>query len=153
MQALELKIPPLALVLLFAVLMALITWLTPELELSHRLRIGNAACLTGLGFGFALAGVASFRRAQTTVNPLAPESSSSLVKSGVYRYSRNPMYVGFLLWLLAWGIYLSNGWALLVALAFIPYMNRFQIVPEEKALQNLFGEEYSHYCKQVRRWL
>lgn len=149
---LELKIPPLALVLIFATLMALVAWITPQLGLPDWMHRLNTAYLSTLGFVIALAGVISFRRAKTTVNPLKPDSSSSLVNTGIYRYSRNPMYVGFLFWLLAWGIYLDNGWAVFLALGFIPYMNRFQIAPEENALQQLFGAAFTEYCKRVPRW-
>ena len=153
MSALELKIPPLALVPLFGLLMFALAWFTPELGIPAHWRFWNTGLLAVLGFAVALAGVISFRLARTTVNPLNPHASSSLVIKGVYRYSRNPMYVGFLCWILAWGVYLDNPLALLLGLAFIPYMNRFQIMPEEKALTNLFGYEYRTYCKQVRRWL
>ena len=153
MSALELKIPPLALVPLFAFLMLALAWFTPEVGIPAPWRIWNAVILVLLGFIIALAGVISFRLARTTVNPLNPHSSSSLVIKGIYRYSRNPMYVGFLCWILAWGVYLDNLVALVLGLTFIPYMNRFQILPEEKALTHLFGEEYRTYCKQVRRWL
>ena len=112
-----------------------------------------AASLAVLGVAVAIAGVASFRRAQTTVNPLKPESTSSLVVSGVYRVSRNPMYVGMLLVLLGWGVLLSNVLALPIVPGFVLYMNRFQIGPEETVLAELFGEEYATYRSRVRRWL
>ena len=153
MSALELKIPPLALVPLFGLFMLVVAGFTPELGIPTPWRIWNALILALMGFAIALAGVISFRLARTTVNPLSPHTSSSLVIKGIYRYSRNPMYVGFLCWILAGGVYLDNPVALLLALVFIPYMNRFQIIPEEKALTNLFGEDYRTYCKQVRRWL
>jgi protein-S-isoprenylcysteine O-methyltransferase Ste14 len=108
----------------------------------------------------ALAGIAlrarvtSFRRAQTTVDPTRPAKASALVVGGVYRLSRNPMYLGFLLLLLAWGVYLSHLPSLLLApLAFVLYLNRFQITPEERALESLFGDEYRAYKREVRRWL
>jgi protein-S-isoprenylcysteine O-methyltransferase Ste14 len=102
---------------------------------------------------FALAGVVAFRQAHTTVDPRTPEASTSLVRSGVYRYSRNPMYVGFALWLLAWAVYLDSGWSLLGVAAFVIYMNRFQIAPEERALREQFGDEFRQYEQQVGRWL
>lgn len=153
MQALELKIPPLALVVIFGALMGLAAWLSPPLNLPTWMIMLNTGALALLGCVVALAGVISFRRAKTTVNPLQPDASSSLVSTGIYRYSRNPMYVGFLCWLLAWGVFLNSGLALLLALGFIPYMNRFQIVPEEQALQQLFGDSFTQYRKHVRRWL
>lgn len=153
MSALELKIPPLLLAFLFGVLMAGLAWTTPDLGIPLPWRLWNAGILAVLGFAIALAGVISFRRARTTVNPLNPNTSSTLVNSGIYQYSRNPMYVGFMCWIVAWGIFLDSPFALLLAMAFVPYMNRFQIQPEEQALTRLFGPDYLNYCKQVRRWV
>src|SRR5688572_18501995 len=112
-----------------------------------------AVSLAILGVAVAIAGVVSFRRAQTTVNPLKPESTSSLVVSGVYRFSRNPMYVGMLLVLLGWAVLLSNVLALAIVPAFVLYMNRFQIGPEETVLARMFGGEYETYRSRVRRWI
>jgi protein-S-isoprenylcysteine O-methyltransferase Ste14 len=98
-------------------------------------------------------GVASFKRAKTTINPMKPESSSSLVISGIYKLSRNPMYLGFLLVLVGWAVLLSNALAFVFVPAFIFYMNRFQIDPEEKALAGKFGQEFLDYKSRVRRWL
>jgi protein-S-isoprenylcysteine O-methyltransferase Ste14 len=98
-------------------------------------------------------GAASFRRARTTVNPLKPESASSLVASGVYRVSRNPMYVGLCLVLLGWAVMLSNVLAYAIVPVFVLYMNRFQIGPEEAALERVFGADYVAYRARVRRWL
>lgn len=109
--------------------------------------------LIGAGLLFVLAGGISFRRARTTVNPLKPEAASALVTSGIYRYTRNPMYVGFALWLLAWGLYLASPLVLLGVLGFVLYMNRLQIAPEERALGRLFGADFAAYRQRVRRWL
>jgi protein-S-isoprenylcysteine O-methyltransferase Ste14 len=98
-------------------------------------------------------GIASFSRAGTTVNPMKPDSASSLVVSGIYTLTRNPMYLGFLLVLLGWASYLSNLLSFLFLPAFIWYMDRFQIYPEERALASLFGEEFASYKSRVRRWL
>jgi len=102
---------------------------------------------------FGLGGVAAFRSAGTTVNPLDPGRSTRLVVSGVYRYSRNPMYVALLLLLFAWGIRLSNPYAMLTAWLFIPWMNRFQVIPEERAMLSLFGQDFVRYAQRVRRWI
>jgi protein-S-isoprenylcysteine O-methyltransferase Ste14 len=84
---------------------------------------------------------------------LKPEATSSLVTSGVYRFTRNPMYVGLALVLLAWAVFLSSAWTMLGPLTFILYMTRFQIMPEEKVLSGMFGAAYSAYQAKVRRWL
>lgn len=87
------------------------------------------------------------------MNPIKPMATSSLVTSGVFRLTRNPMYLSLLLYLLAWAAYLSNVLALLFAPVFMLYINEFQIKPEERALSSLFGPEYAAYKERVRRWL
>jgi protein-S-isoprenylcysteine O-methyltransferase Ste14 len=104
MQASELKVPPLALVLLFAVMMWLLSASASSLALALPWRILVALILWSAGFAIALAGLFEFRRAKTTVNPLTPEAASAIVTSGIYRYSRNPMYGGLLLALIGWGV-------------------------------------------------
>lgn len=155
MSALELKIPPVAVTLLFASLMWGLARSTPSLgfTLPGGLR---PTVLTLFATAAAVAGMAAvhaFRRARTTVNPLRPQGCTTLVTSGVFRYSRNPMYLALLLALLGWGLYLANPLAVLLALAFIPWMNRFQIQPEERVLQRAFGQAFADYRQQVRRWL
>jgi protein-S-isoprenylcysteine O-methyltransferase Ste14 len=153
MRALELKVPPLAVVLITAAIMWLASKAAPAagfvVPARSLLSIGTAL----VGAVVSIAGVVSFRRAGTTVNPLTPSASSSLVNSGIYAVSRNPMYLGFLLLLLAWVLYLSNAIALICIPAFIGYMNRFQIAPEERALQSRFGPEFAAYANRVRRWI
>jgi len=150
---LELKVPPPVVALLMAGLGWLASWAVPALGfvLPHRDAIAIALFLTGVCV--ALLGVASFRQARTTVNPLKPEKSSALVMSGIYRYTRNPMYLGLLLALLGWAFFLSNALAFLFLPAFILYMNRFQIAPEERVLASMFGQEFTAYLSKVRRWL
>jgi len=88
------------------------------------------------------------------VNPTKPSDASSLVVQGIYRVSRNPMYLGVLLLLIAWGIYLEHLIVVFVLpAAFVIYMNKFQIEPEEQALQKLFGDDFASYKKKVRRWI
>lgn len=153
MHALELKIPPPVAAVLTAGAMWGISSVAPLLEMPSSMRRSAALALALAGAAFSLAGVISFRRARTTVNPTKPEKTSSLVCSGVYRVTRNPMYLGLLLVLVAWAVFLSSGWALLGPLAFMLYIDRFQIAPEERALSALFGPTYAVYKSQVRRWL
>lgn len=153
MRGLELKVPPVAVTLIAAGLMwAAARWLAfAAFAMPGRLPV--AVCLAAAGGAIALLGVASFRRAKTTTNPLKPQTASALVSSGMYRYSRNPMYVGFLLFLLAWLVYLSNPVAAVLIPGYVVYMNRFQIIPEERFLESLFGQAYADYRNQVRRWI
>ncbi|MCC5452382.1 isoprenylcysteine carboxylmethyltransferase family protein [Rheinheimera sp. UJ51] len=153
MQALELKIPPLILVLLFALAMWVIVPLTPPWLRWHTLSVFLVAGFVSAGIVVALMGVLAFLRADTTVDPRVPQQSSSLVIRGIYRYSRNPIYLGFLLLLMAWGCYLQSALALLLLPVFVLYMNRFQIIPEERHLQQKFGADYQAYLTQVRRWM
>lgn len=153
MQTLELKIPPLAQVLIIGGLMGLVAAVSRDFLLPLAIRWWGALLLLVPGVFLTLAGVWRFRRNGTTLNPLRPDTASSLVTSGVYRISRNPMYAGFLLCLCGWGCYLGNRYALLGPVIFVLYMNRFQILPEERALERLFGAEYDAYRRLVRRWL
>ena len=152
MHTLELRIPPLALVLIAACAMALIAYCVP-VGLAIPAPALFACVFAFTGAVIAIAGVVAFRRHKTTVNPFTPECSSSLVASGIYRYTRNPMYLGFLLLLVGWAALLSNLVALALLPAFIAYMNRFQIQPEERALQQHFGAEFQAYMHRVRRWV
>jgi protein-S-isoprenylcysteine O-methyltransferase Ste14 len=153
MQALELKIPPLALVLLFAVMMWLLSASVPAFAMTVPWRTPAALLFLSTGFAIALAGVLEFRRAKTTVNPLTPEAASVMVTSGIYRYTRNPMYLGLLFMLFGWAVWLSHLLPLALLPLFVLYMNRFQIEPEERALSAKFGKHFSDYGRAVRRWM
>jgi protein-S-isoprenylcysteine O-methyltransferase Ste14 len=153
MRALELKIPPPIVALLIAAAMWGVSLATAVTPITADIRLVATIAIAITGVAMAIAGVASFRRARTTVHPLRPETTSSLVTSGVYRFTRNPMYVGLALVLLAWAVFLSSAWSLLGPLIFILYMTRFQIVPEERVLSGIFGTRYSEYQAKVRRWL
>jgi len=153
MSALELKIPPVLLTVLFALLMWLISRLTPPIPIFPELKILFLLFFFGMGAYVGLAGVALFKRTNTTVNPLTPGASSSLVVSGIFRRTRNPMYLALFLALIAWGLLLANLFSIILAAGFVLYMNRFQIQPEERALEDIFGAEFIDYKKQVRRWI
>jgi len=152
-SALELKIPPVGTALLFALLMWLAARHTPAWAWPQTWRLALAMPLLLAAAAVGLAGVRAFHRARTTVNPLNPAAASALVTDGIFRYSRNPMYLALLLALLAWGLALSNLPALALACGFVPWLNRFQIVPEERALERAFGAEFDAYRARVRRWL
>lgn len=112
-----------------------------------------AAGFVAVGLIIALLGVVSFHLARTTVNPLRPDAASHLVTSGIYRWTRNPMYLGMLLVLLGCAFFLANLLCVVLATAFVPLMNRLQIVPEERTLAALFGSAFADYKASVRRWL
>ena len=154
MSALELKIPPpLVAAAVAGGRYAAASLLLPVLALPPGLRVGAALALAGVGAGFDLAGLLAFRKAKTTVNPLTPSKSATVVTTGVYRLTRNPMYLGLALMLLGLAVYLASVWALFGPLVFAAYITRFQIVPEERVLTARFGAAFSTYCARVRRWL
>jgi protein-S-isoprenylcysteine O-methyltransferase Ste14 len=150
---LELKIPPAAIVLVTALLMWVLSRWLPFGIFVVPGRIVLAIIIAGMGGSTIALAVVAFRRANTTVNPTKPGSTSYLVRSSVYNRTRNPMYVGFLLILFAWAIFLASAPALLLIPVFIIYMNFFQIRPEERALAARFGREFESYTAQVRRWI
>lgn len=153
MSWLEHRIPPPVVGIVIAALMA---WAAggAHWHLPTGVNGLSVALLVALGLSFDLAGLLAFRASRTTVNPMKPERASSLVTRGVYRITRNPMYVGMACLLLAWGLYLAHWPALLAGpLAYVLYLNRFQIAPEERVLLGLFGDEYRAYMARVRRWL
>lgn len=153
MPNLELKIPPPLVAILVGSAMWGVSLMAPGIEAPAALRTAVVVALVLIGAGFELSGILAFRRAKTTVNPLRPDTSSRLVSSGVYRLTRNPMYVGLVFMLLAWATYLSSVWALLGLPVFVLYLTRFQIKPEERALTTRFGSDYLDYQARVRRWL
>jgi protein-S-isoprenylcysteine O-methyltransferase Ste14 len=152
MQWLEHRIPPPVVGLIAAVLMWWATGATGP-HWPGGLQGAAVALLLGGGLSLDLAGLLAFRASRTTVNPMRPQRASSLVSGGVYRITRNPMYVGMACLLMAWAMVLSSVWALWGPVAYVLYLNRFQIGPEERILLGLFGEEYRAYMGRVRRWL
>lgn len=152
-NALELKVPPVPLAMIFGGAMWLASVRLPAFALALPEHLAVACILGGLGVICALAGIVAFRHAMTTFNPMQPGAAAVLVTSGVYRLSRNPMYVGLLFALGGWAVFLSHALGFLFLPAFVAYMNRFQIAPEEKALSSKFGEDFVAYQRSVRRWL
>ncbi len=152
-SSLELRVPPVAVASIAALCMWMLARWTPGLEWGGHWRLGTAVLLLAAGIVVAVAGVLEFRRARTTVNPTTPQAASSMVRSGIYRHTRNPMYLGMLLVLAAWAVWLANPAAAAVLPAFLLYINRFQIEPEERILARLFADEFDAYRRSVRRWL
>ena len=153
MQWLELKIPPLLVWLLFAGAMRVVAYGAPSLSFAVPGSTALALALVALGGAVAFAGVITFRHKRTTVNPLTPSAATFVVSSGIYGVSRNPMYLGLLLALAGWALYLSHAGAALLLPAFVAYMTQHQIKPEERALLAKFGSEFAQYMSRVRRWL
>ncbi len=149
----ELRVPPVVVMTIAAGLMGLGSTLLPALGFVVPGRSVVTSLLVATGVFFGLAGVVTFRRATTTVDPTRPDSASTLVTNGIYRTTRNPMYLGMLLILLGWAVWLAHPFSFLLLPLFVVYMNRFQIKPEERALRAKFGEAFNAYARAVRRWL
>jgi protein-S-isoprenylcysteine O-methyltransferase Ste14 len=150
-KLLELKFPPVAVLLVIALLMGLSVGIGPQLHWLHQRGIGVGLILGGVLVG--VLGVVTFRRAHTTVDPRFPQKTTALVTSGIYRVTRNPMYLGMLLALAGWACWLGQILPYLALPIFVIYINRWQIAPEERALEQIFRQEFMLYRARVRRWL
>jgi protein-S-isoprenylcysteine O-methyltransferase Ste14 len=153
MRALELKVPPPVVALLIAVAMWFMSSTSEPNATSLSARIAWGVGLACIGQAISIAGMIAFRRARTTINPLKPSAASALVESGVFRFTRNPMYLGLLLSLAGWAAYLGNALPLIGLPLFAWYITRFQIKPEERALASMFGAKFTEYTGRVRRWI
>jgi protein-S-isoprenylcysteine O-methyltransferase Ste14 len=153
MHALEHRIPPPVVALLIAMAMWGVAQGLPALQVPGILRFGLANTLFAVGIILAALGIRALRQARTTINPVQPELAAAIVTSGVYRYTRNPMYVGLAGVLTGWAAFLAVPWTLFGPVVFVLFITRFQIIPEENALGLKFSLEYGAYKNKVRRWL
>ncbi|WP_261903966.1 methyltransferase family protein [Vibrio fortis] len=153
MKFLELKIPPLA---LFVVILLLSYWLANSLTFASfpfpYSRVISALGILVSGI-IGVSAVWEFKKRKTTVNPIKVDNASLVVDSGIFGYSRNPMYLALFILIFCFGYYLQNLLSVSLSFLFVIYMNRFQIFPEERALESLFGTEYVDYKQKVRRWI
>lgn len=153
MRQLERKIPPLALCAVIALAIAAAGSFAPSANAPFPGHRFVAVALVPLGVAIVTAGVVQFRRAKTSVNPMDPSRASSVVASGVFTFSRNPMYLGMALVLLGISAWHSTLPGYVLVSLFCPYMTHFQIKPEERVLLARFGDEFSAYICRVRRWI
>ena len=149
------KIPPPIVAIVTALLIWVIAMVDPLglFNLPIGMQVWGSVMIALTGIATMLTGVFAFRKSETTINPLKPEQASSLVLTGIYQKTRNPMYLGMLLILSAWAIFLGSTIAFMWLPLFVLFMTKFQILPEEMVLQKLFGQEYSDYLLSVRRWI
>lgn len=147
------RIPPPAVAMVTGVAMAGAAWLLPTSDIAPLLRYGITGVLLLLSGLFGAPAFAAFARAGTTINQVRIEKASALVTGGIYRVTRNPMYVALTGLLLALAVGLARPWLLAGPFFFVVFITRFQILPEERAMQAKFGDAYAAYCRQVRRWL
>ena len=114
---------------------------------------GISLFLLILGLIVFISAVRSFRKQKTTVNPLKPKQASSLVTSGIFRFSRNPMYLGMLIILLSISFKFNLLGGMIISLLFFIFITKFQILPEEEAMNELFGDKFTQYSNTTRRWI
>ena len=148
----KLKVPPPLVFLLFLLTMYLLATVLPVGHFDFFGRTVLLLFLSALGFLVAVVAVWQFYSQRTTISPHKIEKTNRLVTTGIYQYSRNPMYLALLLILIGGGLYLQNAFNALLVGGFVYYMNHFQIFPEEEMLKAKFGREYQLYQKAVRRW-
>jgi protein-S-isoprenylcysteine O-methyltransferase Ste14 len=154
LDRLELKVPPLAVTVLAAIFSVMGHKIgAGEQFIPVHMALAVGACVALGGAWTIVAGVVAFRRAKTTVDPLHPDRSAQLVTGGVYNWTRNPMYLGFVQMLVGLAIAIQSPQGLAVAAIAALYLHRFQIVPEERLLRQRFDGEFDSYCRRVRRWL
>lgn len=147
------KVPPPLWMILTGALMWLVDERVQSLHFSVPYLVEARTFVTLIGAAFVVIAIVQFAKLKTTVNPLEPHKSTSLSTNGVYRITRNPMYLGLALMLVGWGLHLGNPLNLICIAGFVILMTQWQIKPEEAALRDLFGEEYKVYCRKVRRWI
>lgn len=148
-----LKIPPPVIGLLVALAMWLLSSTLPVYRFALPWQHIFAALILLVGLSIDFSALWSFRKAKTTINPLKPETTSNVVTTGIYRYSRNPMYLGMLFILTAFAVYLGALTPFLLLPVFVLIISINQIIPEERILRNKFGQPYDDYLASVRRWL
>jgi protein-S-isoprenylcysteine O-methyltransferase Ste14 len=150
---LENRFPPPIVCLLAGLAMGALAWATPAIAVDPFLRIGIAVPVALVGLFVGASGFLAFGRAKTTIDPVHIDRASTLVTGGIFRFTRNPMYVGFTLLLLGWAVYLAAPWAFLGPVAFVLFTTRYQILPEERIMLSKFGAAYADYQTRVRRWI
>ena len=153
MPRLNLLIPPPVVAAVIAALMWAVDRVLPSGRIAFDLREPLALVLLAAGLLLVAAAAAQFVAARTSINPLRPSRASSLITTGLFAISRNPIYLGDLLLLAALAVWFGNVLNIALLALFVWTINRYQIAPEERALATLFGEAYAAYRARVRRWL
>jgi len=153
MKALETLIPP---PIVTVIIMILMYWV-PRSILASSIQ-SNLLFFVAIATGLAaimimLAGIAAFAKDRTTLNPMRIDQASTLVTSGIFKFTRNPMYLGDVIFLFAWCLLLATPWAIFGPFLLMIYLTQFQIKPEERMMQQKFGTAYKAYQSQVRRWI
>jgi protein-S-isoprenylcysteine O-methyltransferase Ste14 len=147
----ETKIPPPVVTLIFGFAIYLSRKIFPEIEIQYASFFGMFLLL--LGFFILISAVKLFRNDKTTVNPLSPEQATKLVTNGIFKISRNPMYLGMAVILASVAVFFNIIGGIISMALFCLYITKFQIIPEEKAMKELFAQDFEQYMKATRRWI
>ena len=145
------KIPPTILTLLFLIFNYILSFNFLNIDIPYKYFFTTLLLI--LGFYIIIRSSRLFAIAKTSIDPLRPFKSTSLITNDIYKYSRNPMYFGYLLILLSSSVYLGNVISIIIIPLFIFIINFIQIIPEEETLKDLFGPTYDEYLSKVRRWI
>ena len=145
------KIPPPIVTLFFGLCIYFSHEYFQEFNLEFLTTLSYISYIAGLSI--LVWAVRLFKKQNTTVNPIKIENASSLVVSGVFKYSRNPMYLGMLMIIISTSIFYLNIYSILTPFLFVFWINKFQIKREEIFLTEKFGKEYLSYKNKTRRWL
>ena len=149
----RLKTPPAVQLFISAILMCIISIYADNFRFIFKYNNELALFCLIIGGTIIGFGIVAFQRAETKVTPLDPDQASNLVKTGIYQYTRNPMYLGLLLILFSIEWYLQNLASMFVLPIYVWFISKYQIIPEEEALHKLFGQDYKNYQDNVRRWI
>jgi protein-S-isoprenylcysteine O-methyltransferase Ste14 len=153
MSKLEHLIPPPLVALLIGLAMLALAKASGPPAVDEALRVDGASVLFVLGLASAASGAFAFQRQGADINPHKIDRGDVLVTNGIFRWTRNPMYLGLTLLLCCYAFYLARPLCVLGPVVFVPFITRFQIIPEERAMLAKFGERYADYCAKTRRWI
>ena len=145
------KIPPPIIALVCIVINYLSTYLINPIRFPNIEIIGGLILL--LGLITAILAILLFKKNKTTVNPINPEETTTLVTTGIFSITRNPMYLGLFFVISSTILFFGSWIGVIILMFFVWYINKFQIIPEEEAMGKLFGEKYNEYRQNVRRWI
>ena len=145
------KIPPPIITLICIVLNYLSTYLINPIKFPNTKIISGLIFL--LGLFTAIFAILLFKKDKTTVNPIDPEETTTLVTTGIFSITRNPMYLGLFFLISSTVLFFGSWLGIIILVIFVWYINKFQIIPEEQAMEKLFGKKYNEYKKNVRRWI
>ena len=145
------KIPPPIIALICIILNYLSTYIINPIKFPNSEIISGFIFLVGLLT--AIFAILLFKKYKTTVNPLKPEETTTLVTTGIFSITRNPMYLGLFFLISSTVLFFGSWFGIIILIIFVWYINKFQIIPEEQTMEKLFGKKYNDYRQNVRRWI